>query len=127
MFPFLMLRVPDDLDVEYVVRRAQEHAGLKDDVIALLLGISRPRWAQIRGGDGPNLTQLGRLMQDPDGAVMVGQIVAALGLDAAALEVLRTWIHRIIADFTTTQMKLNVKPRMAKAQLPETAREKRTA
>lgn len=116
MFPFLMLRVPDDLDVEFVVRRAQEHAGLKDDVIALLLGISRPRWAQIRGWDGPNLRQLALLLRDKDGAVMVGQILAAMGLDDSALETMRTWIYGILSDFSKASMK---KPmRMAKAQLP---------
>lgn len=103
------------------IHRAQTLAGLKDEVVALLLGVSRPRWSQMRAGDALDWRRLSRLASDPDGFVML----RALAVEWAAfhgltdLDQVGEWLRNALKDYTRL--------RMAKASLKPAAKERRTA
>lgn len=103
------------------IQRAQAVAGLKDEVVALLLGVSRPRWSQIKAGDVLDWRRLSLLAHDPDGFVML----RALAVEWATfhgltdLDQVGEWLRNALKDYTRL--------RMAKAGLRPAQERRKTA
>lgn len=116
-------------DYRDALDRAQTHAGLKDESVATLLGVSRQRYAQIRNGDGYlGLERLALLASDRDGFVMVEHFLAAWATfhGIASLDLAVQMVKDQIRAITRAQIEIG-RARMAKAQLPTRAEGRRTA
>lgn len=102
--------------------RAAVVAGLKDEVVAGLMGISRVQYSQQKHGAGHlSLQRLSMLAADRDGLVMLRAFAAewAAFHGLTEMELAAEWLRGAIQSFTRL--------RMAKAQMRETREEKRTA
>lgn len=125
---FLVARTTG-FDYRDALERAQAHAGLKDEAVALLLGVSRQRYAQLRDSGGMfGLDRLARLAADRDGFVMVEQFLmewsTCHGISSldAAVQMVKDQIQLVTRLQMATQ-----KVRMAKATLAHTKQIRRTA
>lgn len=116
-------------DYRGALQRAQASAGLKDEAVACLLGVSRQRYAQLRDSGGSfTMERLAAIAVDPDGFVMVQHFLAEWatyhGIESLDLAV--QMVKDAIRMVTARQIDLG-RARMAKAQLPERAEGRRTA
>ena len=100
--------------------RARDVAGLKDEAVALLMGISRVQYSQQKHGQGHlSMQRLSMLASDADGLVMLKAFTAewAAFHGITDLELAGEWLRGAIQHFTRL--------RMAKAQLTRETREER--
>ena len=106
--------------------RAQTGAGLKDDTVAVLIGVTRQRWAQMRDGSANlSLPHLSELAKDKDGRVMLEAFMAewATYHGVASMDLVLQWLRDGMASYTRLRMQVG-KARMAKASLLERAERK---
>ena len=102
--------------------RARDVAGLKDDNVAALMGISRVQYSQQKHGQGHlSLQRLSMLATDPDGFVMLRSFTAEWSAyhGITDLELAGEWLRGAIQHFTRL--------RMAKATLRDAAQERKSA
>lgn len=118
---------PTPFDWCGALTRAQVHAGLKDDSVASLMGLTRQRYAQMRSGAANlSMPHVFELAKDRDGMVMLRAFLAEveLAFGVGSVDMVREFLTDAIDRYKRT---LIGRMRMAKAQLPATAAQRRTA
>lgn len=102
-----VLVTPSEFPWADALDRARDVAGLKDDNVAALMGMSRVQYSQQKHGVGQlSLPKLSRLAHDKEGLVMLRSFMAewAAFHGLTDMDLTAEWLRGAIQSFTRLRM-----------------------